>query len=112
MSARVVLWHQPHLSTKEIAMGTTSMPHGTLGSSLGATAKEKAESLADQLKGMVDAGQERIEGVKGRLLDGKDRVRSQASDTLDRATEAIKAHPLKAVGIAFGVGYVAMRLFR
>jgi len=31
---------------------------------------------------------------------------------VDRVTDMIKAHPLKAVGIAFGVGYVGMRLFR
>lgn len=96
-------------------MGTTPMTHGTLGAtveSAAATAKAKAESLAEQLKTMVDAGQERIEDVKGRLVDGKDAVKVRASNALDRTTETIKAHPLKSVGAAFAIGYVAMRLFR
>ena len=31
---------------------------------------------------------------------------------LDRSTDFIKANPIKSVAIAFGVGYVLMRIFR
>ena len=37
---------------------------------------------------------------------------TRGNAVVDKATDFIKANPLKAVGIAFGIGYVGMRLFR
>lgn len=70
------------------------------------------QNLADQLKGIVDAGQAKVEDVRGKIIDGKDAVRDRAYRTWDMVSDTIKEHPLKAVGIAFAVGFVAMRILR
>jgi len=75
-------------------------------------AKEKAETLAEQLKSVVDAGQVKLDAAKERILDGKDMVADRAKSAMDTVTGAIKEHPLKAIAIAFGVGYVGMRILR
>ncbi len=73
---------------------------------------ERLDTIKGSVKGLVDQGQEKVEQIKTRVIDVKDKAMSRGSEYVDRATEAIKAHPLKAVGIAFGIGYVGMRLFR
>lgn len=75
-------------------------------------AKEKADTLAEQLKSVVDAGQVKLDAAKERILDGKDMVTDRAKSAMDTVTAAIKEHPLKAIAIAFGVGYVGMRILR
>ena len=60
----------------------------------------------------VDQGQEKASAIKDRVIEcqgpgghpwrGRPRPRGRA----------IKANPIKAVGLAFGVGYIGMRLFR
>lgn len=76
------------------------------------TAENGLENLKDSVKNLVEQGQERAANLKDRAIDVKDQAMSKGSDLLDSATSAIKAHPLKSVAIAFGVGYVGMRLFR
>lgn len=69
-------------------------------------------TIQDRVKGLVDQGHEKVDQIKTRVIDVKERAVSRGNVLLDRATEFIQANPLKAVGIAFGVGYIAMRLFR
>lgn len=45
-----------------------------------------------------------------RLADLKKAAAEHVSATLDLVTKAIKEHPLVAVGIGFGVGYVLARI--
>lgn len=73
---------------------------------------ETLDSLKDTMKGLVDQGAQKVEAIKSKVVSAKDQAITRGSDVLDRVTEMIKAHPLRAVGIAFAAGYLGMRLFR
>lgn len=75
-------------------------------------ARDKAESIKDQVKHLVDQGQDKVNEVKDKIVDAKDKVVDKADNLMTALESKIKARPLAAVGIAFGIGYVAMRLFR
>jgi len=74
--------------------------------------EEKIDSLKETVKGLVDHGAQKADAIKSKVVEVKDQALHRGGDALDRVTALIKAHPLKAVGIAFGAGYVGMRLFR
>jgi ElaB/YqjD/DUF883 family membrane-anchored ribosome-binding protein len=42
----------------------------------------------------------------------KDQAMARGGQFMDQATSFIQANPLKSVAIAFGVGYIGMRIFR
>jgi ElaB/YqjD/DUF883 family membrane-anchored ribosome-binding protein len=69
----------------------------------------RLEDIKDSVKGLVDENRQKI---KNRVIDAKQQVVTRGNMYVDRVTDMIKANPLKAVGIAFGVGYIGMRLFR
>ena len=71
-----------------------------------------SNTIKDSVKGMVDQGQERVEQIKHRVMEVKDQAVSRGNAFLDRATDYIRENPIKSVGIAFGVGYLGMRIFR
>lgn len=73
---------------------------------------DKVDSLKDTMKGLVDEGAQKVDAFKSRVIEAKDQAFTRGSDMLDRTAGMIKAHPLKAVGIAFAAGYLGMRLFR
>ncbi|HMG24805.1 MAG TPA: hypothetical protein VK607_25885 [Kofleriaceae bacterium] len=73
---------------------------------------DKLDSLKDTMKEIVDQGAQRADALKSRVVDAKDQAVRRGGDLLDRTTSLIKAHPIKAVGIAFATGYIGMRLFR
>jgi ElaB/YqjD/DUF883 family membrane-anchored ribosome-binding protein len=70
------------------------------------------DNVKDNVKNLVDQGQEKVNAIKDRVIDVKDQAVDRGGMILDRTTDFIKANPLKAVGIAFGIGYIGMRLFR
>ena len=70
---------------------------------------DKLDSLKESVKGLVD---ENAQKIKNRVIDAKDQAMARGNMYVDRVTDVIRANPLKAVGIAFGVGYIGMRLFR
>lgn len=81
------------------------------------------EGIKDSVKNLIDQGQEKATALKAKVVDlqhkAKDRAvdlqhkaKDKGSAAIDRVTDVIKAHPFAAVGIAFGVGYIAMRLVR
>lgn len=76
------------------------------------TTEDKIDSIRDTMKGIVDQGTQTVDAVKTKVADLKDQAFTRGSDVLDRVTELVKANPLKSVAIAFGAGYVGMRLFR
>jgi ElaB/YqjD/DUF883 family membrane-anchored ribosome-binding protein len=86
---------------------TTGMGGGNVG-----TQDNRIESIKESVKGFVDQSQDKVKAIKERVVDVKDQAVSRGGEYMDRATDLIKAHPLKAVGIAFGAGYIGMRLFR
>jgi ElaB/YqjD/DUF883 family membrane-anchored ribosome-binding protein len=73
---------------------------------------DRLDTLKDTVKGLVDQGTQKVDALKTKVIEAKDQVITRGSDVLDRMTDLIKAHPLKAVGVAFGAGYLGMRLFR
>jgi ElaB/YqjD/DUF883 family membrane-anchored ribosome-binding protein len=74
--------------------------------------EEKLDSIRDSVKGYVDRGAQKADAIKNKVVEVKDEAMHRGSDALDRLASMVRAHPLKAVGIAFGVGYIGMRLFR
>lgn len=73
---------------------------------------DRLDSIKEKARGLVDQGQEKAHDLKVKMIDAKKTAVTRGNALLDRATDFIKANPLKAVGIAFGVGYLGMRLVR
>jgi ElaB/YqjD/DUF883 family membrane-anchored ribosome-binding protein len=73
---------------------------------------DKIDSLRDSMKSVVDQGSQKVDALKSKIIEVKDEAMSRGEDLLTRATGLIKQHPLKSIGIAFGVGFLAMRLIR
>ncbi|MEO7093311.1 MAG: hypothetical protein ABI175_08680 [Polyangiales bacterium] len=86
------------------------------GTNMGQNVGDKVEGRVDQLKekvrGFVDTAEERAESIKNKAIEVKDGAMTRGNALIERATDMIKANPLKSVGVAFGVGYIGMRLFR
>jgi ElaB/YqjD/DUF883 family membrane-anchored ribosome-binding protein len=55
---------------------------------------------------------DRFDSLKDRLGDAKDSVVSGARTGASKTTSLIKEHPIIAIAIAFGVGYLAVRIMR
>lgn len=73
---------------------------------------EKAGSLKDTVKGIVEEGHHKVDAIKTRVIEVKDQAIDRGESMLVRVSDMIKAHPIKAVAIAFGTGYLGMRLLR
>ena len=73
---------------------------------------ERLDSLKNTMRDVVDQGAQRADALKSRVIDAKDEAFRRGNDLLDRVTELIKAHPLKAVGVAFVAGFLVTRLLR
>lgn len=76
------------------------------------TLEGRLDSLKENVRNLVDAGSERAGHLKERAIGVKDTVVENSERALDRVTTLIKAHPIAAIGIAFGVGYIAIRMIR
>jgi ElaB/YqjD/DUF883 family membrane-anchored ribosome-binding protein len=50
--------------------------------------------------------------VAGKAIDAKDVVVDRSGDAFSAFVKLIKNRPVAAVGVAFGLGYLAMRMFR
>lgn len=70
------------------------------------------DQIKDSVRGFVDRGQEQAGHLRERAVEVKDQVLNRGNAVLDQTTAYIRDNPIKAVGIAFGVGYIGMRLFR
>ena len=76
------------------------------------TTDEKLDTLKGAVKGLVDQGVQTVDALKNKVVEAKEGAITRGSDILERVTDLIKAHPIKAVAIAFGAGYLGMRLLR
>ncbi|HEV7556095.1 MAG TPA: hypothetical protein VGO00_11595 [Kofleriaceae bacterium] len=65
----------------------------------------RIDSLKDSVKDLVDVGTDRAASIK-------DATVSTATKLASQTARLVKKHPIAAVAIAFGVGYIAMRLVR
>jgi ElaB/YqjD/DUF883 family membrane-anchored ribosome-binding protein len=72
----------------------------------------RLDSLKENVRNLVDAGSERAAQLKNRAVGVKDSVVENGEAALDRIGALIKAHPFAAIGIAFSVGYVTIRMLR
>ena len=79
---------------------------------VGRSVDERLDSIKSTVRDAVDQGAQRAEALKSRVVEAKDEALRRGGDMVDRVSELVKAHPLKAIGIAFATGYVGMRLFR
>jgi len=65
----------------------------------------RIDSLTDSVKHLVDAGADKAVSLKDATVSGVSKLASQTA-------KLVKKHPIATVAIAFGVGYIAMRLIR
>jgi ElaB/YqjD/DUF883 family membrane-anchored ribosome-binding protein len=70
------------------------------------------DNIKDSVKHLVEQGQEKAGEIKSALTGAKDKVMTTGASFLATSRNLIVDNPFKAVGLAFGVGYVAMRIFR
>lgn len=84
----------------EITSGTNHKTNGT------------SKTFDHAIGSLKSAAQELVDVGSGQLTAAKDQVFSTAQGLVARARAVIVARPFTAMGIAFGVGYVAMRLMR
>ncbi len=70
------------------------------------------DHIKDSVKHLVEQGQEKAGEIKQALAGAKDKVMVTGSSVIATSRNFIVDNPFKAIGIAFGVGYVAMRIFR
>jgi ElaB/YqjD/DUF883 family membrane-anchored ribosome-binding protein len=92
----------------------TFVPRKSTGGSV-----EKAHSLHDTATDLNAMGNENGETVKDKIVEVRDKVIEVKDTLIDRAgatAEKVRhfarVHPLKAIAIAFAVGYVGMRVTR
>jgi ElaB/YqjD/DUF883 family membrane-anchored ribosome-binding protein len=67
-------------------------------------------TVKESVKGVVEQGHQAVDAIKARVSDVRAQVRDNGSQILDATRGYVQAHPLKALGIALGLGYVAMRI--
>jgi ElaB/YqjD/DUF883 family membrane-anchored ribosome-binding protein len=73
---------------------------------------ERIGALKDSVKGLADFGTKKVGDVKERAVELKDEVWDGANSYVAKGAKWIKANPYASVGIAFGIGYLGMRLVR
>lgn len=100
------------MTTNRNGTGMTGVNEPTVGAGFEHKVEQKMDTLKDKAKGFVDQGAEKVDELKHRVVEVKDQAFAKGSAFLDRATNLIKENPLKSVAIAFGVGYIGMRIFR
>ena len=69
-------------------------------------------SLRESMRNLVDAGGERAGHIKNRAIDAKDKVLESGEEYVGKLGKLIKNHPFATIAIAFGIGYVAVRMMR
>ena len=74
--------------------------------------ESRIDSLKESVRNLVDAGGEKAGQLKDRAIGAKDTIVEEGSAAAKRVGALIKEHPFIALGIAFGVGYVAIRMMR
>jgi len=73
---------------------------------------ERIDSIASDLKSVADRFAAARAQLRDRASDATSHARSSVGALASRAGKAIQDHPIAAIGIAFGAGYLVMRLIR
>lgn len=66
----------------------------------------------DTVKDRVVEARDKIVEVKDKVIEIKDQVADRGSAALKGVRSFVTANPLKAVAVAFGIGFVGMRVTR
>jgi ElaB/YqjD/DUF883 family membrane-anchored ribosome-binding protein len=74
------------------------------------TFEDRLDSLKESMRNLVDMGGERANALKDRMSGVKDSVVAGSKTGARKLGGMIKDHPFIAIGVAFGVGYVVMRI--
>ena len=74
--------------------------------------ENRLDALKESVRGLVEMGSERASAIKDRAIDAKDAVARRGGKAINVMGRLIKDHPLAAIGIAFGIGYLVVRLVR
>jgi ElaB/YqjD/DUF883 family membrane-anchored ribosome-binding protein len=93
-------------------MSKHHMNHGSTMAEGATSFEDRVHSLKDSVRGLADMGSTRASELKDRVVSAKETAMSAAQTYRAHAETWIKGNPLAAVGIAFGIGYVAMRIVR
>ncbi|HEU4731700.1 MAG TPA: hypothetical protein VFT22_27580 [Kofleriaceae bacterium] len=73
---------------------------------------DRVDAIAGNLKAFIDQVSSTASVVEHRASDVKARTVSTASSFAAMTDKAIQDHPIAAIAIAFGAGYVLTRLVR
>jgi ElaB/YqjD/DUF883 family membrane-anchored ribosome-binding protein len=73
---------------------------------------QRVDAIRDSVKGLVEQGHEKVTALKDKVVDLQQQAKDRGGDAIEKASDLIKAHPFAAIGVAFAVGYIAMRLVR
>lgn len=74
--------------------------------------EDRLDALKESVRGLVDSSSERADRLKSKMVDVKDTVLESSRTGINRLGELIKDHPIAAIGIAFGIGFFAIRMMR
>jgi ElaB/YqjD/DUF883 family membrane-anchored ribosome-binding protein len=72
--------------------------------------RETAANIKEDVATFVDQGKSAASVLKTRVGDVGQSISENGKAILDKTTSFIQASPGKAVAIAFGIGYIAMRI--
>jgi len=67
-------------------------------------------SIKDSVETLLGQGSQTVDAIRSRVTEVTDDAKGKASAVYDQVVTFIKAHPGKSVALAFGLGYVAMRI--
>jgi len=67
-------------------------------------------SIKDSVETLLGQGSQTVDAIRSRVTEVTGGAKDQVATVLGKATAFIQAHPGKSVALAFGLGYVAMRI--
>jgi len=73
---------------------------------------ERFEALKQSMRHLVEAGNDTAAALKDKMIDVKDTAVSGTKSGINRVGGLIKDHPIAAVLVAFGIGFVAIKMVR
>lgn len=77
-----------------------------------ANLNDRIDSLVSNLKNVADHLSSAASTFKDKASDAKSHAVSRAGSIASKAGRTAQSHPIVAVGVALGVGYLVMRLIR
>jgi ElaB/YqjD/DUF883 family membrane-anchored ribosome-binding protein len=73
---------------------------------------QRMDALKDSVRDFVHSGQDKAGDLKDKAFDIKEQAFDAGAQALTRTREVIKLHPIASVAVAFGIGYIVMRVAR